>query len=68
MNEPSYKELKNKYTEDDDVLGLAISYGKLFLKKGATDVAKYFLSIAYDLTEDEEILKAIEKLPQETQE
>lgn len=49
---------------DDDVLGLAFSYGKHFLDQNAVDAAKYFLTIVYDLTGDNEIAKMIDSLPQ----
>ena len=47
---------------DLDILGISISYGKHFLEQNAPDAAMYFLSIAYDLTNDEEIGKLIEDL------
>jgi hypothetical protein len=47
---------------------LAVSYGKHFLEQGAIKAAKYFLSIAYDLTGSDDILKIIEQLPKDTKE
>ena len=62
------KEYSEKYRfpmcADDDILGLSISYGKQFLEQNAPDAARYFLSIAYDLTGKEELLKLLESLPQ----
>lgn len=52
---------------DDDVLGLSISYGKHFLEQNASNAAGYFLSIAYDLTGNEELAKMIERLPKESE-
>lgn len=48
---------------DDDILGLSVSYGRHFLEQNAPDAARYFLSIAYDLTDNEEIGKMLESLP-----
>jgi tetratricopeptide (TPR) repeat protein len=53
---------------DEDVIGLAVSYGKHFLEQGALNAAKYFLSIAYDLTGSDDILNIIEQLPKDTKE
>jgi hypothetical protein len=50
---------------DEDILRLSISYGKHFLEQNNPDIARYFLSIAYDLTDDEEIGKALENLPED---
>jgi tetratricopeptide (TPR) repeat protein len=69
--EPSIDQLK-AYSEkygfplgaDDDVLGLSVSYGRHCLEQNNPDAARYFLAIAYDLTDDEEIEKMIENLPQ----
>lgn len=61
------KEYSEKYGfpmgADDDILGLSVSYGKHFLEQNAPDTARYFLSIAYDLTGNEGIGKMIEGLP-----
>ena len=48
---------------DDDILGLSFSYGKHFYQENAADAARYFLGIAYDLTDDDEIKKMIDSLP-----
>jgi hypothetical protein len=48
---------------DDDILGLSLSYGKHFYQENAAEAAKYFLGIAYDLTDDDEIKKMIDSLP-----
>ena len=50
---------------DGDILGLSISYGKHFLEENVPNAARYFLSIAYDLTGEESIREIIEKLPEE---
>lgn len=68
--EPSIEQAK-EYAEtygfpmgaDDDILGLSVSYGRHFLEQNAPDAARYFLSIAYDLTDNEEIGKMLESLP-----
>lgn len=49
---------------DDDILGLAFSYGEHFFEQETFDAARYFLSIAHDLTGDKEIEKMIDSLPQ----
>lgn len=69
--EPSMDQMK-EYSEkygfplgaDDDILGISISYGKHYLEQNAPDAARYFLSIAYDLTDNEEIAKMINNLLQ----
>ena len=48
---------------DNDVLGIAFTYGKHFLEDNQPDAAKYFLSIVYDLTKDKEIKSLIDQLP-----
>jgi tetratricopeptide (TPR) repeat protein len=75
IQEPSIdqaREYREKYGfpigADEDVIGLAVSYGKHFLEQGALNAAKYFLSIAYDLTGSDDILKIIEQLPKDTKE
>jgi len=40
---------------NDDVIGIAYSLGKKYLENGEMDGAKYYLSIAYELTEADEI-------------
>lgn len=71
IQEPTFDQTKNygeKYgfpiCADGDILGLSFYYGKHFLEQDATDAARYFLAIAYDLSKDEEIAKWIKSLPQ----
>ena len=47
---------------DDDVFGLSFTYGNQMMKEGQNKVARYFLSIAYDLTGDREIRELIDSL------
>ncbi len=47
---------------DKNVLDLAYSYGKHFIKEGDNEGAKYCLQIVYDLTNDGSIAKQIEEL------
>ncbi len=70
VKEPSIEEAK-KYAEkygfpigaDDDILGLSFSLGKHFYQEKAAEAARYFLGITYDLTDDENIKKMIDSLP-----
>lgn len=48
---------------DNDVLGLAYAYGKHFFEKKQYDGAKYFWTILYRLTDDEEIKRMLEVFP-----
>lgn len=48
----------------DLVIGVAYHYGEEFLKHGNAPAAHYFLTIAYDLTEDEDIKAILDKLNQ----
>lgn len=48
---------------DDDILGLSYSFGKHFLEQNAPNAARYFLSIAYDLTGNQEIKQRLDQLP-----
>ena len=60
--EPTYEDIK-KYSEkygfpigaDKDVLSIAYTYGMHFLPQGETKAARYYLSIFYELTQDNEI-------------
>lgn len=73
VKEPSMAEAK-QYAEkygfpidpDNDILGLSFSYGKHFYQKKASEAARYFLGITYDLTDDEEIRKMIDSLPEKS--
>ena len=51
---------------DDDIVGLSLSYGKEFLDQNEPDTARYFLSIAYDLTGREEIAEMMGRIPLRT--
>lgn len=46
----------------DDVLGLAYSYGQHAVEQKDNETAKYFLSILYNLTDDEKVKAIIDKL------
>lgn len=48
----------------DLVIGVAYHYGEEFLKHDNAPAAHYFLTIAYDLTEDEDIKAILDKLNQ----
>ena len=70
--QPSEKEMKkisNKYGfplgPDDDVAGLSFVHGKHFYEQEEYAWAKYFWSITYDLTGDDEIKKLLEGLEQQ---
>ncbi len=47
---------------DDDILGLAVQFGKHFLEEGNNDLAQYFLTIFYELTEDEQVKEILKQL------
>ena len=53
---------------DEDVLGLAFSYGKYFLDRQNTEGARYCLQIVYGLTHDDKVKAIIDSLPKEEQE
>lgn len=70
--EPGVEELKSysqKYGfplgADDDVLGIAYAYGKHSLEEEQYEVARFFFTILYELTDDEEIKSIIDQLPEE---
>lgn len=75
IKKPSIEDVK-KYAEkygfpmgaDGDILGLAFAYGKHFMEQNASNAARYFFSIVYELTNDEEIKKLIDSLPEEKEE
>jgi len=48
-----------------DVLGIAFTIGKQCLENNQIDGVRYFMSIVYELTLDEEIKKIIDSLPNE---
>lgn len=50
---------------DRDVVGIAVSIGQESEKHGQINAAKYFYSIAYDLTGLDEIKQMLEGLPEE---
>ena len=50
---------------DPDVLGLSFAYGKHFAEQGDAAGARYCWQITYDLTDDEDIRKMMDKLPEE---
>ena len=47
---------------DDDILGLAAQFGKHFLNEGRNDMAEYFLTIFYELTDDEQVKAILEQI------
>lgn len=49
---------------DQDVIGIAFSFGKKCLEDGHIDGGKYFMSIVYNLTENEEIKNILDSLPE----
>lgn len=69
VKEPSLEQMKT-YAEtygfplgaDKDVLGLSFSYGRHFVEENEPKAARYFLNIAYDLTDDEDIKEILDKL------
>ena len=46
---------------DQDVLGIAFAIGRNAIEQGHLDAAKYFLTIAYDLTSAEEVKNLLDK-------
>ena len=70
VKEPSIEEIKmyaEKYgfpvKANDDIIGLAYTYGKHFSDDGKGKVAKYFFNIVYDLTNDHSIKELIDSIP-----
>ncbi len=53
---------------DRDVVGIAIGIGEQSEKAGQLDAAKYFYSIAYDLTCLDEIKERLDSLPEDDEE
>ena len=49
------------YGADSDVISLAYTYGRMGLEENRTDIASYFLKIAYDLTYSSEIKELLDK-------
>lgn len=47
---------------DETIIGLAYQYGRLFAMQQNNDAARYFLHIAYELTQGEEIKLMLDKL------
>lgn len=71
VTEPTLDELREialKYGfsvgADKDVLGLAYAYGNHFLREKQYDVARYFLTILYSLTDDEDIKNMLDQIPE----
>ena len=71
FKEPTLDEMREygaKYNfpvgADDDILGIAFSYGKQFAEDGKNEAAIYFFEILYGLTDDEEIKEMIDQLKQ----
>ncbi len=69
VKQPSPRQL-HEYAEkygfplgpDGDVLRIAYSYGKHYMDQKAFEPARYFLSIAYDLTEDDTVKKMLDTI------
>lgn len=70
IKNPSFNVIK-KYAKkygfpigaDDNVLVLAYAYGKHFLEKGKNELARYFMSILYELMQDDEVKKILDSIP-----
>jgi tetratricopeptide (TPR) repeat protein len=69
INPPNYQKIIKLLEENDIqvganrlILSIAYSIGCEAQKNGQNEMAKYFYSIVFDLTNDEEIKKIIEKL------
>ncbi|KAB0575625.1 hypothetical protein EI53_02113 [Fusobacterium naviforme] len=52
---------------DNDVIGLSFSYGKHFFEEKNAPAARYFLEIAYGLTDDDDVKKMIDALLDDSQ-
>lgn len=71
VKEPSFDDIK-VYSEKygfptgahEDVLGLAYAYGKHFMEEGQNEPARYFISILYELTQDDDVKKMLETIPE----
>lgn len=50
---------------NEDVLGIAVAYGKHFLENNELDGARAMFEIAYELTQDEMFEKILEDIPEE---
>lgn len=52
---------------DENVIRLAYAHGKHFFEKKDPVAARYYLSILYDLTDDERVKEMIDQLPNENE-
>ena len=52
------------FKADEDIVGLSYAYGKHFYEAGNKDYAKYFLTIAYELTDMEPAERMLKELEQ----
>lgn len=67
IKEPSYEDVTS-YSEQygfptgahEDILGLAYAYGKHYLEDGQNEAARYFMSILYELTQDDDVKKLLD--------
>ena len=50
---------------DDDVISIAVTFGHQSKEQGQHDYARYFYSIAYELTGMDEFKEILDELPQE---
>ena len=50
------------FSANEDIIGIALEFGRRTAQDGQIDLAKYFLGIAYDLTKSEEIKKILDGL------
>lgn len=55
------------FQPSEKVMEIAVGYAKGNLDQGKNDVAKYFLTILFQLTEDESIKKIIDSLPDDSE-
>lgn len=74
IKEPSLDDMKEygkKYGfpigADNDVLGMAYAYGKHFFDQKEEEPARYFFTILYNLTEDQQIKELLDQLPKTKQ-
>jgi tetratricopeptide (TPR) repeat protein len=66
VNFEDFKRFSEQYDlpigADDVILDLAAQFGKHFLNEGNNDLAAYFLTIFYDLTDDEQVKTILEQI------
>ena len=69
VKEPEFERFKEIAKEhglpldvDEDVVGIALSYGKYFLKEGDMDGAKAMIRLVYELTEDDDFKTILDEI------